>query len=55
MAATVTSHCKLYSYAEPKRFSLAERAFFDFSLPNFTVPNHIWSTDGDALMLLAMR
>jgi hypothetical protein len=55
VAATVTSHCKLFSYAEPKQFSWAKPAFFDFSWPNCTVRNHIRSTAADALILLAMR
>jgi hypothetical protein len=37
-----------------KTIFLSQSAFFDFSWPNFTVRNHIWSTPGDALILLAM-
>jgi hypothetical protein len=36
-------------YDEPKPFSSAKPAYFDFSSSNFAVWNHILSTAGDAL------
>jgi hypothetical protein len=50
VAGPFTSHLKLYNYAEPKPFSGAKPASFDFSLSNFsTVRYHILSNGGDAV------
>jgi hypothetical protein len=37
------SHCKLCSYAEPKSFSQAKLAYFDFSSSNFMTQDYILS------------
>jgi hypothetical protein len=49
IAVPFTSHRKLCNNAEPKPFSSAKPAYFDFSSSNFAVWNHILSTAGDAL------
>jgi hypothetical protein len=49
IAVPFTSHSKLRNYDEPKPFSSAKPAYFDFSSSNFAVWNHILSTAGDAL------
>jgi hypothetical protein len=49
VVAPFTSHRKLCNYAKSKLFSSTKPACFDFSLSNFTLHDHIWSTAGDAL------
>jgi hypothetical protein len=43
------SHCKLCSYAEPKSFSQAKLAYFDFSSFNFITAGLYIEHAGDAL------
>jgi hypothetical protein len=47
-----TSHGKLCHYSEPKHFSWAKPAYFDFSSSNFSMQDHIGTTTGDALSFL---
>jgi hypothetical protein len=47
VGAPFTSHRKPRNYAEPKLFSWAEPAYFDFSSSNFKLQGHILSTAGD--------
>jgi hypothetical protein len=48
VAAPFTSHLKLFNYVQPKPFSWAKPTYFDFSLANCTLEDHILSTIGDA-------
>ncbi len=49
LTAPFTSHCELCDCAEPKVFSWAKPAYFDFSSSNFNVQkNHILSIAGGA-------